>query len=323
MAQQRNPKPRSSDPVISVAGPASVDMSIHDPPRGWIGDVGRDIYTTDTLFSLKAPVSLCLGGNGGASAYVLGKSGLRVRLNAPIGNDPAGNLVRGWLKEVNVACIAPPASATMLAITATDSQHKRLGCLQYPGPTIDWSLSCSDHDSTWFLAAIHAKVSVAELHVVGQVLCESHRRGCMTVLDTGVGWMEVVEPEQIRVLWSKVDLLIGTVEELGHWTSCEAPQDIAESVLNGGVAQVVIKMGADGAAYQSADQPFTHEPAYPVRRSGLSIGAGDTFNGALIAALARGEPLSVSVTQAQRAAAKVVEAGRGVLGWGETCEASV
>ena len=55
-----------------------------------------------------------------------------------------------------------------------------------------------------------------------------------------------------------------------------------------------------------------------LQENNVSIGAGDAFNGALIAELIRGRSVSESVANAQRIATQLVENGRGVLGWGES-----
>ena len=138
----------------------------------------------------------------------------------------------------------------------------------------------------------------------------------MTVLDSGVGWIPRLAPPQMSAVWAEVDLLIGTVEELGYWTGCGERRAIAEAALAKGPSRVVVKLGGDGAAYQSADGEFAHQPACPVSRSDVTIGAGDAFNGGLIAALATGAALADAVARGQQIAAKVVDAGRGVLGWG-------
>ena len=80
---------------------------------------------------------------------------------------------------------------------------------------------------------------------------------------------------------------------------------------------MVLKMGSGGAAYQSIKEPFAHQPPVQVTAGNVSIGAGDAFNGALIAALIEDRPLADAVARAQQVAATVVERGRGVLGWGE------
>ena len=305
-------------PTIAVAGAASVDIAIREAPN-WTGSTGRDVFTADSLHALEKPVEMGLGGNGGASAYVLGRLGLPVELNAPMGDDPCGQLVRNWLEQAGVQCITPgPATSTMVSIVQVDGLGKRLGCLQHPGPRIDWELSAQSKNARWLLATAQAKVTVEELHAVRRTVQAFHGAGRTTVLDSGIGWMGAVESTQMHELWSHVDLLVGTVDELAAWTKEKTPQAIARAVLAHGVQQVVIKMGADGAAFQSRTQAFGRQSALPVKRADLSIGAGDAFNGALISSLAAGQTLSAAVSKGQQVAAKVVETGRGVVGWYES-----
>ena len=146
--------------VVAVAGSAGLDLTLRDPPRRWIGEVPRDVYTHRTLLPLRSPAEMGLGGNGGSASYVLGKLGCRVHLNAPIGEDPAGQLVRGWLAGAGVQCIAPAGRSTMQAITAVDATGRRLGTLQHVGPALDWSLSARDEEATWLLASLPGQIPV-------------------------------------------------------------------------------------------------------------------------------------------------------------------
>ena len=307
-----------SEPMIAVAGPASVDMTLRQPPAEWIGSTGRDVYTSATMHRLEAPVEMGLGGNGAAAAYVIGRLGLPVRLNAPIGNDTAGKLVLDWLVDTGVEIIAPNAIATMLSLAAVDAEGKRLGTLQYPGTPVDWLLSAVTDEATWLLAAIPSQMPNGDLARVQETLRTFRKPGRATALDTGRGWIHQLQAEQIIALWKDVDLLIGTIEELSAWSGCKKASSITQFALDHGPKQVVVKMGSDGAAYQSKTEDYEHQPACTVSRSDLSIGAGDAFNGALVASLARGQSLAQAVTQGQQVAAKVVESGRGVLGWDST-----
>jgi dehydrogluconokinase len=303
-------------PTIAVVGAASVDITIREAPD-WMGLTARDAYTADSLHSLEAPVEMGLGGNGGAAAYVLGKLGLPVELYASIGADAPGQLVLSWLKQADVSYMeTKPVDSTMVAITAVDGQGQRLGCVQHLGAQVDWSVPASHTQASWLLVMVHAQVTVDELQALRQTIQQFRQSGCTTVLDSGIGWIvDRVEPQQMHALWSHTNVVTGTLDELSHWTARDDPKSIARAVLDHGAQQVIIKMGADGAAYQSGVEAFTHQKAVLVRHANLSIGAGDAFAGALVAALAIGEPLSVAVSNAQRLAAQVVEAGRGVLGW--------
>ena len=298
-------------PIIEVAGAACVDMTLRDVPAEWMSGASGENYLAAPLRLLAKPADVHLGGNGGAAAYVMGKLAAHVRLNAPVGQDTLGMLVRGWLADAGVDIITPPGDSTMLAITAATGDGRRLGTLQHPGPPIDWRLS-ADSDAAWLLVAAFGQVTADDFTKACQAIASY--RGT-AVLDSGVGWMRDVAPARMHELWRHVDVLIGTVEELAHWTGCTELPAIAEFVLRHGPERVVIKMGAEGAAWQIADGSFAHQPALPIAKPDVSIGAGDGFNGTLIVSLARGESMEQAVTAAQRVAAKVVETGRGVLGW--------
>lgn len=304
--------------VVAVAGSAGLDVTLRDPPRRWIGEVPRDVYTHRTLVPLRSPPEMGLGGNGGSASYVLGKLGRKVRLNAPVGRDPAGQLVRGWLEPAGVKCTAPTGRSTMQAITAVDASGRRLGTLQHVGPALDWSLSAQDEEATWLLASLPGQIPVEALPRVLNLLEDFGGADRVRVLDTGLGWTGKAEPGRVRELWARAEVVVGTLEELTVWTSGRNGREVAERVLAAGPHTVVLKMGSGGAAYQSAKQPFAHQPPLRVASSNVSIGAGDAFNGALIAGLTEDRPLAEAVARAQQVAARVVEQGRGVLGWGES-----
>lgn len=303
--------------VVAVAGSAGLDVTLRDPPRHWIGEVPRDVYTHRTLLPLHSPPEMGLGGNGGSASYVLGKLGRRVHLNAPIGQDPAGQLVRGWLERAGVKCTAPTGRSTMQAITAVDASGRRLGTLQHVGPALDWSLSAQDGEATWLLASLPGQIPLEVLPQVLNLLEDFGGGGRVRVLDTGLGWTGKAEPWRVRELWARAEVVVDTLEELAVWTSGRNGREVAERVLSAGPHTVVLKMGSDGAAYQSVNEPFAHQAPVRVASGNVSIGAGDAFNGALIAALIENRPLAEAVARAQQVAARVVEQGRGVLGWGE------
>ena len=304
--------------VVAVAGSAGLDVTLRDPPRNWIGEVPRDVYTHRTLLPLRSPPEMGLGGNGGSASYVLGKLGRKVHLNAPIGEDPAGQLVRGWLERAGVKCIAPPGHSTMQAITAVDAAGRRLGTLQHVGPALDWSLSARDEEATWLLASLPGQIPLEVMPQVLNLLEAFGGQDRVRVLDTGVGWTGKSEPRRLRELWARSEVVVGTLEELTVWTSGRNDREVAECVLAAGPHTVVLKMGSDGAAYQSMKEPFAHQPPVRVASGNVSIGAGDAFNGALIAALIEDCPLADAVDRAQQVAAGVVQRGRGVLGWDES-----
>ena len=167
------------------------------------------------------------------------------------------------------------------------------------------------------LLTAHSQVAAGELNEVGDALQVFKSRGGVTVLDTGIGWMRTSQVDQMKRIWSDVSLLVGTLDELRFWSGLECAEDIARLALSVGVERVVIKMGAEGAGWMNEDGVYAHQPAQRIECNNVSVGAGDGFNAALIAQLVQGESLEFAVNFAQTVAAKIVEIGNGVIGWGQ------
>ena len=77
---------------------------------------------------------------------------------------------------------------------------------------------------------------------------------------------------------------------------------------------LVVKRGARGAVWYAAGSDQGVSFAAPRTKAVNTVGAGDSFNGGLLAALASGETFPASMTRAVRTAARVVGSGAGVVG---------
>jgi len=73
------------------------------------------------------------------------------------------------------------------------------------------------------------------------------------------------------------------------------------TLRNRGVRQVIVTLGDQGSVFIDAQREF-HCPAYSVNAVDTT-GAGDSYNGALVTALAEGLPMNEAMTFASRAAA--------------------
>jgi sugar/nucleoside kinase (ribokinase family) len=303
-------------PIIVVSGAASVDITIRNPPLNWYGGAGADSYTPGLIKRIEEPVEMVLGGNGAAAAYVIAKLGVRARLSSSVGNDSGGQLVRRWLEDAGVELLTAPTPSTMFAFTAVDDGGRRSGCLQYPGPPIDWQ-AAAQCDGAWLLIATHAQASLDDYRKIVDSLEHARRDGRRTAFDCGISWLGKMPETDMQALWQHTDLVIGTNDELGAWAKCTDPERIAERVLDHGPQQVIVKLGADGAAAQGQHEPFVRQPAHKLKCADVTIGAGDGFNGGALAALATGQSLSAAVDAGQKVASLIVQSGRGVIGWGD------
>ncbi len=120
-------------------------------------------------------------------------------------------------------------------------------------------------------------------------------------------------PEELLAL---TDLLTPNEGELRSLAGCGESVSVeaaaARLIERHGLPQLIVTRGAAGCSLFRPGRPAWHGPGH-VMQVVDSIGAGDCFNGALAAALARGEAIEPALTCANAAAALSVT-GAGALG---------
>jgi 2-dehydro-3-deoxygluconokinase len=108
----------------------------------------------------------------------------------------------------------------------------------------------------------------------------------------------------------QTDIFLPSLEDAVQLTGLESPDAIIDYYLTKGVKQIVLKLGAQGAVVANASDR-QHIPAFPVDPVDTT-GAGDTFDGALIAKVVEGQSLTTA-TQYANAAAALSTAGYGAV----------
>ncbi|SDL98817.1 PfkB family carbohydrate kinase [Nonomuraea jiangxiensis] len=131
----------------------------------------------------------------------------------------------------------------------------------------------------------------------------AHAPGALITLDTHEDW---ADPEAVVDLAVRTDVFLPSREELAALAGYDDPPRAAAELRRQGVRSVVVKLGAEGALIDADGLPVEHVAAYPVDAVDTT-GAGDTFCGALAAALASGLPLPDAVRRGAASAAWAVE----------------
>ena len=90
-------------------------------------------------------------------------------------------------------------------------------------------------------------------------------------------------------------------------TGHDLPHDIAGFYLQQGARLVVIKLGAEGAYYRTADGDSGVVPGERVAQVVDTVGAGDGFAAGLVSALLEGLPLAQAVGRANRVGAFAIQ----------------
>jgi ribokinase len=147
------------------------------------------------------------------------------------------------------------------------------------------------------------------LDTIAEAFCIGRAGGAITLLNPAPA---CALPD---ALLAQVDVLTPNESELHAIAGMPADAPVAaaaQSLLARGVKAVLVTLGAAGCALYRAGEPVHSLPGRPMTVVD-TIGAGDTFSGALAAALARALPLPEAMRWANAAAALSVT-GRGAIG---------
>ncbi|MBP2703966.1 SIS domain-containing protein [Microbispora sp. RL4-1S] len=156
-------------------------------------------------------------------------------------------------------------------------------------------------------------VHVAAMPLAAAAALVEHVRrrapGALITLDTHEDWAG--DGEAVTGLAVRADVFVPSRDELAALAGYDDPPRAAAWLRGLGVPAVVVKLGAAGALVDAGDGPQVEVPAFPTEAVDAT-GAGDTFCGALAAALAAGLPLAEAVRRGAATAAWAV-AGIGSL----------
>ena len=110
----------------------------------------------------------------------------------------------------------------------------------------------------------------------------------------------------VNAMAALADLVLPGLNEGRLLTGHTEPQQIADFYLARGARQVVVKLGADGAYFASADGRGV-APGVPVAKVVDTVGAGDGFAVGVISALLDGLPLAAAAARGNAIGARVVQ----------------
>ncbi|MEV4172996.1 carbohydrate kinase family protein [Nonomuraea sp. NPDC049709] len=277
---------------LLVVGDANPDVIVSGSPRH--PEFGQ-------REQLVPAAGLVLGGSGAITAYGAARLGLRTAFVGRVGDDPAGAFVLDALRGGGVdvsACAVDPAVPTAMTVVLVDGDDRAIltapGCLD--------RLSATDVPPGLIERAAHVHVSSYFLQPLlaaglAGLFGLARAAGASTSLDTNDDpagrWagLDEVLPLTDVLLPNESEALAIAAAVSGVTERLDLERAVRELAARGTLP--VVKRGERGAL-AFADGALVEAPARPATVVD-AVGAGDSFNAGLLAALLRGLPLSRSM----------------------------
>lgn len=256
--------------------------------------------------------SISPGGKGSNASVAAARQGARVELIARIGDDDFGRMgLRLWQAEgigsAHVLQAPGEASGVAQIWVYADGDNSVAVC---PGAGAGLNASHAE-DAQSLLQDCRVVMASCEVPLAAteRAFAIAREAGALTLLN----------PAPARplsdALLALTDLLTPNESEVRLLAGLPYDASVAEAatiLLKRGATAVLVTLGAAGCALYRAQQAPVTLPGRPMAVVD-TIGAGDTFTGALAAALARGELLAEAMACANAAAALSVT-GQGAIG---------
>ncbi|MEZ5703284.1 MAG: ribokinase [Burkholderiaceae bacterium] len=246
------------------------------------------------------------GGKGGNQAVSCARQGASVHLIGQVGDDPHGVALCAALSQDGIrhgdVCVDPVEATGVAVVVVDDQAQNRIvvvpganGRLN-PDPSM---LAARLQDAQWLVMQL--EVPLAAVLMAAE---QAKVNACRVVLNPS--------PSQNLPdsLWAWVDTVVLNESEAQALTQMAVPSPLEAAMasqwfLSHGVRQVVVTLGAQGAVATDAHGSRFH-PALAVDAVDTTA-AGDTFLGALVVSLARGDTLDEGVSMGLRAASLCVQ----------------
>ena len=280
-------------PRVTVLGSMNMDISVTVPR---LPGPGATVLGSAARF---AP-----GGKGGNQAVAAARLGAGVRMVGCVGDDVFGARLAAALRAESVDTSAVrliPERASGLALITVDPDGENMitvasganqavgdaevsAALAAPGGVLVISAEIPGPA----IAAALARAAAGRVTCVLNLAPAPAPAAAARLLSGGVDWLVLNEPEAATVLGHPVAGLAGA-------------RPAAAELAQAGARHAVVTAGAQGAAFAGPDVAGA-VPAFPVHAVD-SVGAGDTFVGALAMAVGADVPPGEAVRAACAAAA--------------------
>ncbi|GAA4355610.1 sugar kinase [Variovorax defluvii] len=254
-------------------------------------------------------------------AIGLARLGLKVGWASRLGTDSMGRALLAAMQGEGIDCshvISDPSQRTGFQFKGrvTDGSdppveyHRKGSAASHMGP--------ADVDEPWLRCARH-------LHATGvfAAISDTSLQAALKTMDVmrAAGRSISFDPNLRPTLWSSTETMRHWINELAaraDWvlpgieeglllTGENTPEGVARFYRERGAKLVVVKLGAEGAYYDSDTAGTGRVPGFPVAKVIDTVGAGDGFAVGVVSALLEGRSVPEAVRRAAWIGARAVQ----------------
>lgn len=253
------------------------------------------------------------GGDTSNAAIAAARQGARAGYITAIGEDAAGDsFMELWRAEgVDTSTVIRTAEApTAVYFVTHDARGHhftfyRSGSAASRYTPRDVPEAAIAQAKILYASGISQAISTSAADAVFHAISVAKRHGVKVAYDTNLRlrlWPAARARAIIEAAIGMADMAFPSREDAEALTGLSDPDAIAEHYLRLGCPLVAVKCGADGALLATADGLRVRAPAHRVRAVDAT-GAGDTFCGAFLARIVRGDAPDRALAYANAAAA--------------------
>ncbi|WP_418121571.1 sugar kinase [Variovorax sp. 160MFSha2.1] len=254
-------------------------------------------------------------------AIGLSRLGLKVGWASRLGTDSMGRALLAAMRAEGIDCshvITDPTQRTGFQFKGrvTDGSdppieyHRKGSAASHMGP--------ADVDEAWLRSARHlhatgvfAAISDTSLQAALKSMDVMRAAGRTISFDTNLRptlWSSTETMRHwINELASRADWVLPGIEEGLLLTGHSKPEDVAKFYRERGAKLVVVKLGAEGAYYDSDVAGTGRVDGFPVKEVIDTVGAGDGFAAGVVSALLEGRSVPDAVRRGAWIGARAVQ----------------
>ncbi|MCP3714633.1 sugar kinase [Paraburkholderia sp. CNPSo 3281] len=251
----------------------------------------------------------------------LARLGFKVGWMSRVGADSFGQFVRDVLAHegIDARCVSTDTRfPTGFQLKSKNDDGSDPAVEYFRRGSAASKLSACDYQADYVLGARHLHLSG-----VAPAISSSSRELAFKLAHEmrAAGRTISFDPNLRPTLWGSQAEMIGTLNELASFadwvlpgvgegrvlTGSDDPEAIAQFYLARGARGVIVKLGAEGAYYATAEGEQGRVTAQRVEHVVDTVGAGDGFAVGVVSALLEGRPLAAAVARGNRIGALAVQ----------------